>query len=345
MRPIILSGHSRPMRAIKFNKDGDLLFTGSDDRYVSMWAAESGERIGTFHHTAAVNALTITHDSKILITGDKTGSCYFWEVNTGKLLKKIETEASFAIRSVDLSYVDDYLCFGFGGRGKDAKSGIKIYSVDDILKANTNAENIVENLNAKIDISPEKGIKFSLCKFIDLGKNIVFTSEEGYIGLIDVSTGKIIKTNKIHSKEIMDMDISNKEEIIMTASKDGKSHIIDPETLDIIQTIFPEDPVRNLNACKISPLFDISDENEAKFHGIVGGGQDARDVTNTDSRKGGFEMIIYNIMYGTELGSVLSHFGPINALGFSPSGKVIVTGGEDSSVRIWKLDDEYMNLN
>jgi translation initiation factor 3 subunit I len=87
MKPIILQGHTRPIRDIKFNKDGDFLFTGSNDRNVTLWAAETGERIGNYYHSAAVNNMAITLDSKILITGDNTGGCYFWDVNTGKVLK------------------------------------------------------------------------------------------------------------------------------------------------------------------------------------------------------------------------------------------------------------------
>jgi len=140
MKPIILQGHSRPIKDIKFNKDGDLIFTASNDRSVTLWAAETGERIGTFDHLAAINNITLTQDSKILISGDNTGISYFWEVNTGKLLKKIETEPKYNVRSTDLSYGDKMLSVSFGGRVKDSESFIYVYSLDDILRADTDKD-------------------------------------------------------------------------------------------------------------------------------------------------------------------------------------------------------------
>ena len=48
MRPILLKGHERSITVVKYNYDGDLLFTASKDHTPSMWRGEDGERIGTF---------------------------------------------------------------------------------------------------------------------------------------------------------------------------------------------------------------------------------------------------------------------------------------------------------
>ena len=47
MRPLVLKGHSKPIKALLFNKDNDLLFSGSTDRYITLWSSEYGARIGT----------------------------------------------------------------------------------------------------------------------------------------------------------------------------------------------------------------------------------------------------------------------------------------------------------
>jgi translation initiation factor 3 subunit I len=77
----------------------------------------------------------------------------------------------------------------------------------------------------------------------------------------------------------------------------------------------------------------------------VAGGQESRDVTTTHAKKGGFEVLIYNIMYGEELGAIQGHFGPINTLAFGPNGRVIASGGEDATIRVHKLDEEYQNFS
>ena len=342
MKPIILQGHTRPIRDIKFNKDGDFLFTGSNDRNVTLWASDTGERIGTYYHAAAINNMAVTLDSKILITGDNTGGCYFWEVSSGKVLKKIEMDSSYSIRSVDLSYGDENIMLTYGGRTKDAKSFVDIYKLSDILSAST-TNNIIKNVTPIKSLTSSVS-KFMSCKWMNLNKNIVCSREDGALQLIDYESGITIKENKIHSSVIMDFDISKREEIILTASKDGKSCVIDPDTFEVIHTLYPQDPTRNINTCKISPLFYMGDESEEKYHAILAGGQESREVTTTHSKKGGFDLLFYNIMYGEEIGAVQGHFGPVNTMAFGPSGKIIASGAEDATIRIHKLEDDYFNL-
>ena len=47
MHPLILKGHSKPIKALLFNEENDLLFSASSDRIITLWSSEYGERIGT----------------------------------------------------------------------------------------------------------------------------------------------------------------------------------------------------------------------------------------------------------------------------------------------------------
>jgi len=179
---------------------------------------------------------------------------------------------------------------------------------------------------------------------MNLNKNILCSREDGMLQMFDWETTEILMEKQVHSECIMDLDISKREEIILTTSKDGKACILDPDSFDVIHTIFPQDPTRNLNSGRISPLFYLGDENEEKYHAIVAGGQESRDVTTTHAKKGGFELLIYNIMYGEELGAIQGHFGPVNTLAFGPSGKLIASGAEDATIRVHKLEEEYSSL-
>jgi translation initiation factor 3 subunit I len=43
----VLKGHERPLTVVKFNSDGDLLFTAAKDSHPTVWRSDTGERIGT----------------------------------------------------------------------------------------------------------------------------------------------------------------------------------------------------------------------------------------------------------------------------------------------------------
>ncbi|TRZ19017.1 hypothetical protein HGM15179_008046 [Zosterops borbonicus] len=54
-KPILLQGHERSITQIKYNREGDLLFTVAKDPIVNVWYSVNGERLGTYNgHTGAV---------------------------------------------------------------------------------------------------------------------------------------------------------------------------------------------------------------------------------------------------------------------------------------------------
>jgi len=64
-----LKGHERSITVVKYNYDGDLLFTASKDHVPSVWRAEDGERLGTFNgHKGTIWDLDCDRFSNRLIT-------------------------------------------------------------------------------------------------------------------------------------------------------------------------------------------------------------------------------------------------------------------------------------
>ena len=60
VRPIIIQGHSRPLTMVKYNREGDLLFTAAKDHRPCCWYADNGERIGTYDgHNGTVWCLDV----------------------------------------------------------------------------------------------------------------------------------------------------------------------------------------------------------------------------------------------------------------------------------------------
>lgn len=338
MRPLVLKGHTMPITNLQFNKDNDLLFSASKDRYITLWSSEYGERIGTYYHSAAVYAMNVDDNSKYLISSDSTGFVYIWEACNGEIVHKFTIDKIPLISSVYFNYNNDLISVGYGNRGSNSDSHVDIYKFNELL-------------TKKKDVKPIKSIlipnkdKISKSRWFDLGKSIIATSESGMIYKYDFESEKLLLQKKIHDSVIMDLDISPKEELILTASKDGKAKVLDPDTFDVMSELFPQNPVRNINACRFNPLISSEDEKIVKYHAFIAGGQESRDVTTTTSKKGGFETLIYDCMYGQELGAILGHFGPVNALAISSDGEILASGSEESSIRVHKINnDEYNNL-
>merc|ERR1711916_82575 len=98
--------------------------------------------------------------------------------------------------------------------------------------------------------------------------------------------------------------------------------LFDAATLKPLKTYKTSRPV---NSAAISPIKD---------HVLLGGGQEARDVTTTHGKQGKFDARFYHMVFEEEIGSVKGHFGPINTVAFHPSGTGYSSGGEDGYIRI-----------
>ena len=65
-----------------------------------------------------------------------------------------------------------------------------------------------------------------------------------------------------------------------------------------------------------SRLFDV-----CGMQVVLGGGQEAMDVTTTSTRVGKFDARFFHTVFEEEMGRVKGHFGPINSTAFHPDGK------------------------
>eukprot|EP00894_Picocystis_sp_ML_P003968 jgi/Pico_ML_1/54485/g4824.t1 len=144
-----------------------------------------------------------------------------------------------------------------------------------------------------------------------------------------VTCAKVVEA---HEKPIGDLKISRDGTCFITASQDKFAKLWDIDTLECLKEYNTERPV---NACDISPLMD---------HVLVGGGQEASQVTMTGSRAGKFESKFYHKIFCDELGAVKGHFGPVNAVAYHPDGRSFASGGEDGYVRVHHMDADYFAL-
>lgn len=144
--------------------------------------------------------------------------------------------------------------------------------------------------------------------------------------------GREVTSTKEHTSVIQDMQLNKDMTMFVTASKDTTSKLFDVETLDCLKQYKTE---RNVNSAAISPIYD---------HVVLGGGQEAMEVTTTSTRAGKFDSRFFHLVYEEEFARLKGHFGPINSLAFHPDGKSYASGGEDGFVRIQVFDSNYHEL-
>jgi len=317
----MLQGHERSITQIKYNREGDLLFSCSKDNKPNVWFTVNGERLGTYNgHQGAVWCLDVDWTSTKFVSGGGDMSLRLWSVETGTELAKIDTNSS--VRSCNFSFSGNQVAYATDSQlGYDSE----LFIIDS---------RIIDSslINSKPTFSlPMKHSKItSMLWFLD--DTIITGHENGLVSSYDMRMGKELLSAKDHTLGIKDMQMSRDGTMFITASKDTTAKLFDSDTLTCLKTYKTERPV---NSASISPIFD---------HVVLGGGQEAMDVTTTSTRSGKFDSRFFHLIYEEEFARLKGHFGPINSLAFHPDGKSYASGGEDGFVRVQVFDPSYFEL-
>eukprot|EP00850_Spirogloea_muscicola_P019068 SM000183S03962 [mRNA] locus=s183:16269:18475:+ [translate_table: standard] len=324
MRPILLKGHERPLTFLKYNREGDLLVSCAKDHQPNIWYADNGDRLGTYRgHNGAVWTADITRDSRRLITGSADQSAMLWDLETGAQAFVFHFDAP--ARSVDFSH-GEHLVAVTTDPFMGASSAVHVKRIADD-KADQDDETL-------LTIKGPVG-RINRCVWGPLNRTLIGAGEDATVRMWDAETGQVLKESDAetgHQKRIASLEVSADGSHFITGSNDKSAKLWDIRTLEALKTYSTERPV---NAASISPLLD---------HVVIGGGQDAASVTTTSSRAGKFEAKFFHKVFEEEIGGVKGHFGPINALSFSPDGRSFASGGEDGYVRIHHFDSDYFHI-
>uniref|UniRef100_A0A2K6S0M1 Serine-threonine kinase receptor-associated protein n=1 Tax=Saimiri boliviensis boliviensis TaxID=39432 RepID=A0A2K6S0M1_SAIBB len=143
----------------------------------------------------------------------------------------------------------------------------------------------------------------------------------GELNQYSAKSGEVLVNVKEHLRQINNIQLSRDMTVFVTASKDDTAKIFDSTTLEHQKTFWTECPV---NSAALSLNYD---------HVVLGGGQEAMDVTTTSTRIGKFEASFFHLAFEEEFGRVKGNFGPINSFAFHPDGKSYSSGGEDGYVQ------------
>jgi WD40 repeat protein len=122
--------------------------------------------------------------------------------------------------------------------------------------------------------------------------------------------------------------------MLITCSNDGTGKLINPRTFEVVRIFNYGKPCRGAS---ISPLYESTDMQ--KFHALIVGGQDAKEVALT--KEGGFEMKLMSIIFNESLADITGHFGTVHTVAFSPDGHSFASGSEDGYVHYHRFVPEY----
>ncbi|GMM30232.1 translation initiation factor eIF3 subunit I [Martiniozyma asiatica (nom. inval.)] len=324
LRPLMLKGHERPLTQLKFNREGDLIFSSAKDHHVSVWYSANGERLGTYEgHHGSIWSVDVDNTTNRLATAGADFEGKLWEAKDGKLLHTWVFEApvkicEFSPDNSKLLFLTDHTM---------GKMGTIFVYEHDYTKSEQSATPIL-----KIENEDDVSKRFVVASWSYGGKYIFTGHANGEISKFDAQTGNLVKNVRPFTEPVTDLQFSQDRSHFIASSRDKSSCIFDLEDLKVIKRYSSETPI---NSAVITPAKDFI---------IMGGGQDARSVTTTSMAEGMFDAMIYHKIFEDMIGRVKGHFGPINCLAIHPEGTCYASGGEDGYIRLHHFPKNYFDF-
>ncbi|KAJ8428590.1 hypothetical protein Cgig2_021838 [Carnegiea gigantea] len=219
MRPILMKGHERPLTFLKYNRDGDLLFSCAKDHNPTVWFADNGERLGTYKgHNGAVGSCDCSCTPLSLSLsrfGDQ--SAKLWDVKTGKALYTFVFDSP--ARSVDFS-VGDKLAVTTADPFIEKTSAIHVKRIAADIEDQTDESVLVM-----------KGLRGWINRAVwgPLNKFIISAGEDAIVRISDPVTGQEIMSSRDddnHKKQITSLCLSTDGSHFLTGSLDKSAKVV-----------------------------------------------------------------------------------------------------------------------
>lgn len=247
-----LTGHLQDVECVVYSPDGKMLVTGSWDRNINIYAADT-PKIGALQrtlngHMAAVSCLGFSKDGKMLASGSKDNTVRVWDPATGKILytyseaKEAITKVMFDPKStlVMSSSLDGYIRineFAPGAKPKAMKIGRPVNSFFPTLDRRnyfvaTNTPDIAYVDARGVEVKKLSGHAGAV-NALDLsadGKWLVSGSDDKTAIIWDITTGKQKFVLKGHKWKITSVQFSYDAKYVVTSSNDGETRVWDAET-------------------------------------------------------------------------------------------------------------------
>jgi translation initiation factor 3 subunit I len=228
VRAFALYGHTRPVKKIRFNRDGDMFFTCGDDKLMNAWDLD-GNRIGVYYGTGACKSFAISYNTEFIVGAFSTEGVEVFDALTGKSVRKIVFPSLRCI-NVDFNYGDTEIAVTLMGQ---AKSFVNTYDFKTFLSS--------------------KGMPIPKCS-IEFREDIPSQATYGYLNehlyvstynkknshgnlyKFDVTGAEGVEVHKhvkLHTGEIFSFAFSKDFTMLATCSDDCKCLVLDPISLEI----------------------------------------------------------------------------------------------------------------
>ncbi|HEY1600046.1 MAG TPA: c-type cytochrome domain-containing protein [Pirellulales bacterium] len=293
----------QPIRTVAFSPDNVQLVTGGDDRLIHLWSADNGAAFETYSgHAAPVLAVAFAGDGRV-VSGSADKSAIAWDLHPAWTWQRTiggPESALLVDRVTALDFSPDGKLLA-SGSGEPSRSGeLKIWNVADGTLAREIADAHSDTIFG-LDFSPD-------------GKYLASCGADKFVKVFDVAKGSLAKSFEGHTHHVLTVAWQSQGRVLASGGADNVIKVWNFETGEQQRTIG-------------------GFAKEVTAVAFVGTGDETISCTG--------DKLVH--LYQTDSGKKVRDFGGASdfmyAAAITPDGKLLVAGGQDSTLRAWTAQD------
>ena len=339
--------------ALSFSPDGKTLASGGRDNTIRLWDVQTGElKRHLKGHRDDVNAVIFSQNGEICASGSDDGTIRLWTVHTGEMLTILKGAAKFS---------EGISALAFSPNGSTLASA----TTDQIWLWDIDAKQIIRILEGHTWY-------VSALAFSPDGKTIASAGRDWTLRLWDANTGKLRKTFGEHPNSANTVAFSPDGRTLASANRglirmwdtqsaslrlwyartgEHLAHYIDH--IDQVHAVVFSPNGKLLASSGFDSRLRLWDANTGHHIATLRGGgyavafsPNGKLLANAYGGDGITGTIGLWDPHTGELRHVLGPYhGLLNCVAFSPDGKTLASGGQDSEIILWDIPTAQRRLS
>jgi WD40 repeat protein len=307
------------------------LISGDGNNTLKLWNASTGQCLKTWHgHTAHIQSIVFSPDSKLLCSGVSDGTMRLWNADSGVHLKVFQA-SNYRVLSVAFSPDQQLLAA--------ASKSLTLWN----LRTGERLHELQEHTNLITSV-----------QFTATGQ-LVSGSFDGTAKLWDVQSGQCLHTFCGHTHSIWAVALSSDGQILVTGSNDSTSKLWNLATKQCVATLSGH--TGSIQAVAMSPdgqrIASGGDDTCVKLwdshshvclHTLGDHPYGIKSVAfSSDGRQlltGGCDRTVrlWDVNTGELLKSVQGHTNRVISVAFRAGTPIIASGSEDQTIKFWHIE-------